>query len=77
VHPVGAARAIERGRLMRCARCHRSLLSKPVIVGQLGYGPTCALRMQDQLPLRPKRTHQAATQRRRNDSRQVSLLEVA
>jgi hypothetical protein len=62
---------------MRCARCHRSLLSKPVIVGQLGYGPTCALMVQDQLPLRPKRVRKGSAAPRRKDVRQVSLLEVA
>jgi hypothetical protein len=60
---------------MRCARCHRPVL-KVVIVGQLGYGPTCALKVQEQMPLRPVRT-QVVTRRRRKDSRQVSLLEVA
>jgi hypothetical protein len=57
---------------MRCARCHRPT-RKVVIVGQLGYGPTCALMVQDQMPLRPVRT-QTVTRRRRKDSRQVSLL---
>jgi hypothetical protein len=58
---------------MRCARCHRPVL-KVVIVGQLGYGPTCALKVQDQMPLRPARTQQVVTRRNRKDLRQVSLL---
>jgi hypothetical protein len=58
----------------RCARCHRSLLTKPVIVGQLGYGPTCALKVRDQLPLKPARAKQVVARRRRKDSRQSSLL---
>jgi hypothetical protein len=61
---------------MRCARCHRPVL-KVVIVGQLGYGPTCALKVQDQLPLRPKRVRKGGAAPRRKDVRQVSLLEVA
>jgi hypothetical protein len=56
-----------------CARCHRSTRTV-VIVGQLGYGPTCALKVQDQMPLKPVRVQQAATRRKRTDSRQVSLL---
>jgi hypothetical protein len=59
----------------RCARCHRPVL-KVVIVGQLGYGPTCALKVQDQLPLRPKRVRKGSAAPRRKDVRQVSLLEV-
>jgi hypothetical protein len=43
-------------------------------VNDLGYGPTCALKVQDQLPLRPVRTQQVVTRRRRKDLRQVSLL---
>lgn len=60
---------------MRCARCHRPVL-KVVIVGQLGYGPTCALKVQDQMPLKPARVQQQQQQarRRRADLRQASLL---
>jgi hypothetical protein len=45
-----------------------------VIVNSLGYGPTCALKVQDQLPLKPVRAQQVVTRRKRTDSRQVSLL---
>lgn len=61
---------------MRCARCHRST-RKVVIVGQHGYGPTCALKVQDQMPLRPKRARKGSAAPRRKDVRQVSFLEVA
>jgi hypothetical protein len=58
----------------RCARCHRST-RKVVIVGQHGYGPTCALKVQDQMPLRPKRVRIFGSSRRtKRDTRQVSLL---
>ena len=59
---------------MRCTRCHRALLSKPLFVNGLGYGPTCALKVQDQLPLRPARAQQQGTRRRLADQRQGSLL---
>lgn len=58
----------------RCARCHRPT-RKVVIVGQRGYGPTCALKVQDQMPLRPKRVRIFGGGRRtKRDTRQVSLL---
>lgn len=62
---------------MRCARCHRPLLSEPVIVDFKGYGPTCALKVQDQLPLQPVRATPRRRQRVKRDLRQASLLEVA
>lgn len=61
----------------RCARCRRPMLSKPVFVNSLGYGPTCALKVQDQMPLRPKRARMVSAAPRRKDVRQVSFLEVA
>lgn len=60
---------------MRCARCHRPT-RKVVIVGQHGYGPTCALKVQDQMPLRPKRVRKGSATPRRKDVWQVSFLET-
>jgi len=59
-----------------CTRCHRSTRTV-VFVNDLGYGPTCALKVQDQLPLRPKRVRIFGSGRRvKRDTRQVSLLEA-
>ena len=65
---------------MRCARCHRPLLSDPVMLGEKGaergYGPTCAAKVagQNQLPLKPKRVRLFSVRRKKVDTRQASLL---
>ena len=56
-----------------CARCHRPTRTV-VFVNSLGYGPTCALKVQDQLPLKLKRARIVSRGRRKLDVRQGSLL---